>query len=282
MRRQLKDITNELCYLIRGIPIKTFVQPHPFIVMLAPDFYWGNRTPDQDQIQLQLKRKYDIFSEILFLMLRNAPTNLSERLESADEAFRIWLELERNYSLSPNADENEKRLLEDSQNLEQLIDILEAKSEEEIILIPDTNSLLISSDPVVYSSIAQTDSFIFLLLPTVLAELDNLKILHRNPDVREKAEKTIKRIKGWRNQGTLYEGVKVSGNIKVAAEYREPDMNNTLSWLDTDNSDDRIIASILSVIVHNPTAKVVLVTGDINLQNKADSAMIEVKELEVE
>ena len=54
---------------------------------------------------------------------------------------------------------------------------------------------------------------------------------------------------------------------------------STLKWLDEDNCDDRIIASVLEVQSSNPTARVVLVTGDINLLNKADVARIESAEL---
>jgi predicted ribonuclease YlaK len=40
-------------------------------------------------------------------------------------------------------------------------------------------------------------------------------------------------------------------------------------------TDDRIIAAVLAVAAEHPAARVVLVTGDINLQNKADAAMLE-------
>ena len=56
-------------------------------------------------------------------------------------------------------------------------------------------------------------------------------------------------------------------------------MENTLSWLDENIRDDRIIASVLEVQSTQPNARVVLVTGDINLSNKADVAQIETAEL---
>ena len=60
---------------------------------------------------------------------------------------------------------------------------------------------------------------------------------------------------------------------------REPDLKNTLSWLDPSNNDDRIIASVLALQADSPSAQVILVSGDINLLNKADVAMIETAEL---
>ena len=72
-----------------------------------------------------------------------------------------------------------------------------------------------------------------MLLPTVLGELHRHEIEHRNEVVREKAKKIITRIKGWRNQGSLAAGVVVDSSIAVKASHSEPDMENTLSWLDT-------------------------------------------------
>ena len=57
-------------------------------------------------------------------------------------------------------------------------------------------------------------------------------------------------------------------------------MEKSLSWLDPNVMDDRIIASALQIQVEHPAANILLVTGDINLQNKADVALIHRKELE--
>lgn len=189
------------------------------------------------------------------------------------------MELDPNWSLSDNRLENERKLREDVKELERLLDILEASRADDLILIPDTNSLLVSTDPVKYSSIAGEKSFVFLLLPTILRELDELKILHRNTDVREKSKKVITRIKGWRTQGSLLSGVTVDKTITVQTIANEPNMESTLSWLDKDNLDDRIVASVLEIQANYPAARVIIVTGDINLQNKVEAAMIEFNEL---
>jgi predicted ribonuclease YlaK len=107
-------------------------------------------------------------------------------------------------------------------------------------------------------------------------------MLHRNQDVREKAKKVITRIKGWRAQGPLLDGVLVDKTIIVRALHNEPKVADSLSWLDADNADDRIVASVLHIQATSPSAHVILVTGDINLQNKADAAMIETVEINFE
>jgi hypothetical protein len=52
----------------------------------------------------------------------------------------------------------------------------------------------------------------------------------------------------------------------------EPRFERTLHWLDPTNQDDRIIASVLELQRAVPSATVILVTGDINLQNKSEAA----------
>lgn len=71
----------------------------------------------------------------------------------------------------------------------------------------------------------------------------------------------------------------VDKTILVKAWHKEPDMDNTLSWLDNSVQDDRIIASVLSAQAENASSVIYLITGDINLQNKADAAFIPILEI---
>ena len=111
-------------------------------------------------------------------------------------------------------------------------------------------------------------------MPTVLSELDKLKIVHRDDNFRKKVESVINRIKGYRTQGSLLNGVAVYKTIVIKMIAKEPNFNNTLSWLDKNNNDDRFIASVIEYQVDNPSHRVFLVTSDINLQNKAEMAKL--------
>jgi predicted ribonuclease YlaK len=150
--------------------------------------------------------------------------------------------------------------------------LIEREGEREIILVPDTNSLISAPDLAKYSTIIDTDTYTIILVPTVLNELDSLKILHRNQDVRDKSKSIIKRIKGLRNQGSLLKGVLINKSVTVRTIAKEPNFNETIHWLDSTNNDDRIIASILEIQCSSPSSIVILVTSDINLQNKAEMA----------
>ena len=279
LQSDLEALTDRIADLVRELPIEHFDRYSSSVVFSVPDYYWGEATSEQLNDQLAIKRDYEEWFDIFKSVFANATDDLNRRIKEADSRIRQWIELESNWSISFDRAANEEELRADVTLFYEMLAILDANGPSATILIPDTNAIVGEPDPSHYKAIASDGTFVFLLLPTVLVELDELKINHRNPDFRKKVNKAITRIKGWRNQGSLREGVTVDRTITVKAVASEPKMDNTLSWLDENNRDDRIIASVLEVQSTYPTARVVLVTGDINLSNKADVARIETAEL---
>lgn len=275
LRDRLDAVIGKLWSLLSVTPILRS-KPLGFVMIPPPsDFYWGPLTPELQALQHEVKREYEPIFELLQVLLRQAPEQLGRDLGEANRRFRHWLELdERNYALTPDVEANETAFRNEMSAFDPILETLTAAGAGRTFVVPDTNSLLAQPDPLEYRAVAGTEVFAFMLLPAVLGELDRLKTDHRNPDVREKALKMINRAKGWRLQGSLNQGVTVHQTITVQAIHREPSMGETLSWLDRDVQDDRIIASILELQTCNPGSSVVLVTGDINLQNKADAALI--------
>lgn len=279
LEAHFQQVVSELKQLFHEIKVRFVDLSSPNVVFVAPKYYWNKPNPLQETARIRIKRNYERLSEMLTLLLTQAPNDLTHRFADADKRFRMWMELESNWGLSESMPDNLRQFEEAAKEISEILSIFDQKSSNEMLLIPDTNSLLFSCDPVTYRKVASQNAFTFLLLPTVLGELDRLKYLHRNQDVREKAEKAIKRIKGWRNQGSLTDGVVVDKTILVKAWHKEPDMDNTLSWLDNSVQDDRIIASVLSAQAENASSVIYLITGDINLQNKADAAFIPILEI---
>ena len=118
-------------------------------------------------------------------------------------------------------------------------------------------------------------SFTIVLLPVVLSELDSLKINHKNQTVRDKAERLIRQIKEYRRRGSLSEGVTIKrDSIILRTIAKEPVMADTLPWLQIDNNDDRLISHFIEVMRHYLHSKVLLITRDINLQNKMEYARL--------
>lgn len=137
--------------------------------------------------------------------------------------------------------------------------------DKEIIVIPDTNALIQQPNPSTFKSLIDSEKLTIIFLPTVLSELDKLKIKSSNTDLQKKVKSVISRLKGYRKQGNLIDGVIVEKTIKLKMIASEPNLKKTLSWLDRNNNDDRIIASALEIQRNNPSSTVILITSDINL-----------------
>lgn len=278
LQLDFKALTDRLIDFIRELPVEWRDRHSGGVAVIAPEYSWGALSAEQINDQLAIKRDYDEWFEIVCSVFRTATNDLNQRIKEADQSLCSWIELSSNWSLCRDPVSNERNLRDSAERFVKILEVLEVGGASEIILIPDTNTIIGQPDPTPYEAIAGNPKFLFLLLPTVLAELDELKNHHRNPDFRKKVNKVIARVKGWRIQGSLRDGVTVSGTITVKAVASDPDMQRTLKWLTNDNRDDRIIASVLEVQSNYPTARVLLVTGDINLLNKADIARIEVCE----
>ena len=279
LRADLCSLTQRLEAFVQELPIKQLDRYGDSVLILAPRYYWGEPSAEQLNTQLAIKRDYEEWFEVFRSVFAKSTDSLSRKIREADQGLRRWIELTSNWSLKPDPASNKATVQGEAERFMEILAVIEASGPLPPVLIPDTNAIAGNPDPTQYRATAGDGSFTFLLLPTVLAELDELKNTHRNPDFREKVNKAITRIKGWRNQGTLRNGVTVNKNIIVKAVAIEPNMQDTLTWLDRENRDDRIIASVLEVQSSYPTARVVLITGDVNLLNKADLARIEASEL---
>ena len=277
--KELEGIAERLIALTRVVPVKYLSRDAGSgFILVQPNFHWGDCDQAQLAEQIELVRKFQTFKELVRSMLKGVPQSLAAGYESVEKEFLVWLELSSNWHLSHVRDQNERYIRDLTARIRRILEVLAWNSQSKSYLVPDTNAMIVCPDPVAYRSIAGQENFCFVLLPTVLGELDSLKNLHRNPEFREKVLRVVNRIKGWRNQGSLIDGVVVDKSIEVRAESSEPSMANAPSWLDGESKDDRIIASVLSIVAILPGARVILVTGDVNLLNKADAAWIETKE----
>lgn len=164
------------------------------------------------------------------------------------------------------------RFKEDLQVYYELLQIFATSDTTTMILVPDTNALIISPDVSRFAESVGRPDYLVILISTVLHELDKLKRDHRDLKFRNKVDSVIRRIKSLRQQGNLRDGVTVNKTVKVKMMGQEPKFDETLSWLDPGNDDDRIIATALEIQREEPSSVVILITADINHQNKAEMA----------
>ena len=150
-------------------------------VIIAPEYYWGEPSAEQLNAQLAIKRDYEEWFDVFRSVFARATDDLHRRIREADQRLRIWIELRSNWSLQSDPPSTRDSLRNDAAHFIEILGIIEASGPMPPVLIPDTNAIVGNADPTQYRTIAGDGSFIFLLLPTVLAELDELKNTHRNP-----------------------------------------------------------------------------------------------------
>ncbi len=240
-----------------------------------PDGLWGPSTDDQKQIQRRLLELWNPWREQVELLFSEDSGSRKREIATAANSVEAWIQRNgrEGFSIPRTIGEAKQVFREKTDPLSQALRSLGATSGK-VFAVPDTNVLIRTPDITTYGKVLGTNSYTVLLLPGVLGELDGHKVNHSNPNVREKARKMSDRIKGWRNQGSLASGVKVQGDIWVQVEGREPDLTKTLSWLQPNIVDDRIVAAILEVQRRRPTDRVVLLTGDTLMLSKADASNV--------
>lgn len=266
--QNLKNKIEELIPIVDLMFDNSSVYYHDFndqydnIVILGAPLYHYDKKDEKTQILLKIK--YEKFFENFELILDKAhPDRLGSIKEKHWEIINL---IQQNHAPSTIEDgKNHFRQLIKVYN--DFLDLLNS-TESNLILIPDTNSIIQYPDPTTYRKIANGE-FYFIIVPTVLSELDKLKTFHRDQDFKNKVKAAIKRLKGFNNQGNTLEGITVDKNITVKMIATEPKFDKSLKWLDSASADDRIIASILDIQLSHPSDQVIFITSDINLQNKS-------------
>lgn len=275
LKRRLEAIEAKMLELIDCSTVSTWRDdPYSGIVFIGPKHHWGEPDDQQRRLQIEIKGMYTDWSEQMRLLFSGAPDDLQQKIADTDDFVRKWIEKESSWEVEPDMEENKRTFRDKTAVFHGALTTLEEAKRSKVTLVPDTNAFVWCPDPVRYREIAGVDSYDFVLLPTVLSELDDLAMKTRDESFREKVKAAIRRYKGWREQGRLVDGVTVNRTITVRSVAREPNFEKTLHWLDRTIRDDRIVASVLELQRAMPSAVIVLVTSDVNLQNKADAASI--------
>jgi hypothetical protein len=241
------------------------------LIVLGPEHYWKPLGESGQQLQSKVRTDCNKLHTILSTLLRSQTRSTNSSLvehgrtvkEVVNQCGATWL---------TTTDEAVAKLVEAIDTQIALLSSLHDGANGEHIYVPDTNALLYNAELENWE-FDGSPGFIVILTPTVLSELDQLKVNHRNENVRQKAEGLIRRFKGYRSRGRLADGVPLrksrSTLMTVAVE---PKMDESLPWLEANNNDDRILAGFIEVMREHPRCQVILVTRDMNLQNKAEYA----------
>jgi hypothetical protein len=233
---------------------------------------WSDLDPAGKRIQTKLLSQYRRLHALLRTLLQGlSKDDLSAFKDNHTIVLKV-IEQGRTWSES-----KEEELEKARGAIDKTVGFLEhlfGASEAEVILVPDTNALL-HNTAIESWEFKEFSQFCIMLTPTVMSELDRLKIIHKNQSVRGKAEKLIRQIKEYRRRGNWFEGVVLRNGVSILrAIATEPSLSESLPWLKGENADDRLLASVLEIMCAHPRSNIHLVSRDLNVQNKAEYAGI--------
>ena len=234
---------------------------------------WKPLPPEGVQVQAAALEKYRHFAAVGGVLLREQPQKVLAEFEKRDK--EILAAVQQKGPPSRASAEQVRQQVEAAVEAQLgLLASLYDGSDGATIIVPDTNALLFNPNLEDWS-FPDATRFTVLLLPTVLAELDKQKVNYRSEPVQKKAEGLVTRIKGYRSRGSITAGVTLrKERSRLLAWALEPNVGESLPWLDAENNDDRILASVVEVMRKFPHSPGALVTRDINLQNKAELVQI--------
>jgi hypothetical protein len=244
------------------------------VVVISAYGNYAYRELDEAGRKLQSKvlEEYCRFYALVNVLLKGQPKASLKILSDSDTVLTRTIEQEHTWC--KNTREAFERAVESLQAQLNLLKHLYDSSDGEAAYVPDTNALLYNPTLEAWA-FEKTPRFTLILVPAVLSELDTLKVNHRNETVRRKAETLIRQIKEYRRRGNLTRGVPVvKDKIDIVGIATEPSMETTLPWLDLENNDDRLLAAVIEVMRGRPRSPVIIVSRDINLQNKAEFARV--------
>jgi rRNA-processing protein FCF1 len=198
------------------------------------------------------------------------PEHLEEFGELQKTVRRIYIRGSNSDGpMSESLVENTRQVQEAIDKQFALVDALPSAHEpKQLILVPDTNALL--QDPDMESWQTGNQKCTIMIVSQVQAELDTKKA--GSTKVAEKAASLIRRFKEYSRRGDSLEGVPLSGARCFREVPIRPNMEQAPSWLDSSQPDDCILAATLELASNHLSSRVILVTRDRGLQNKARSA----------
>jgi hypothetical protein len=266
MKAELQQLLEEL--VVNHSSIYRWNDPSSGFLNVSGDCKWKELGPTGRQIQSKLLEQYRRFNSMLRALLREQPQDTLQTFAKTEGT--ILATIEQNECTWSTTTEKPLRAAKEALAIQHgLVSRLYDSSTGQTCYVPDTNALLYNPDLETWR-FKDIPSFSIILTPTVLSELDSLKINHRNEQVREKAEKLIRQIKEYARRGDIHEGAPLLRGISsILAIAIEPRMEKSLPWLDPSSKDDRFIASVIEVMHGRSRSPVITVTRDINVQNKA-------------
>ena len=131
LKKRFEKLANDLVKMIDEIPVGRNAKA--VVSVIAPNYHWKSPSTKTQSLQLQLKRNYSQWFELVSLLFTNAPQGTSQKITDADKVFRKWLELGYNHSITTDKEKNKARCREEISGWYSLLDILSSHPYQELI-----------------------------------------------------------------------------------------------------------------------------------------------------
>lgn len=235
---------------------------------------WGWAKSDDAQTRMQMRgiEAYGRWFTRFRLLFRTPTPAVNHSIKTCNEFISRWFERGHNdHSIPSGVPAAKDHAREQFQEFRSVLAIAcsEAAGPTAVIAVPDTNALIDNPNLAAYGSRLGQPTYEVRLVPTVLAEIDELKRAGRSQELRDAAHRADRMLKGLRDRGDIRSGVRVTKNVTAMFDVAEPRFEDLPSWLDPTVPDDRLVASTLLLQASAPSKAVVVVSSDLNLQNKA-------------
>lgn len=142
-------------------------------------------------------------------------------------------------------------------------------------LVPDTNALVACPRLSEWAGDGESPATV-VLIPQVLRELDDMKQADHKPSLSASATTVLNQVEEFARRGDTFTSVPIAGSLRFREIAVDADAGRSLSWLRPGHADDQILASVLDLSWRFPNTRVVLVTRDRPLRNKARMARVNV------
>lgn len=242
------------------------------VFITGTPYYWSDLPAEAHALQSRALAEYRRFADTLSVLLREIP---DDRLaQFREDTARVIHFINRDASSYATP----RRVLDETvQALRRQVELMDGlySASTTTMLVPDTNALYWNTALDTWRLPWVSEAFVVVLTPTVLKEIDVHKTDERRSSRREKAERFARQVDEYRRRGPLLQGATLAAGIStIRAIAVEPKMSDSLPWLDPASQDDRLLASVIEVMRLNPHASVIVVTRDINFQNKLEFARV--------
>jgi predicted ribonuclease YlaK len=269
--KRFKEFEDRAVSLLEKSSIGPSVNINSSVFLLGAHYPWSGLSQATKLMQTDIYNEYRHLIDIGKTVLAKS---LPENKKRYEQECRTILEMIEQTNLTwYKTIQEAMKALKESVNIQiEAMNSVHGRLGVGSLLIPDTNVFIKNPNIHEYRIIERCN---IVILPSVLSELDKLKIEHSNANVRKKANIAIRNIKEYRRRGSLFGGVKITDNIAAFSIAAEPKFEGKPGWLDPNNQDDRFLASCFEVASNYPDSEIAIMTSDINMQNKAEFAFFD-------